>query len=355
MTPSTDEQALRAALSDLTSHQPAEPPGRYQAVRERSVHIRRRHRFAAGAISAVAVAALFVGIAQLPGFLRQPQALPVRGRPEGPPAPAPLVLAASPAVKAALATEFARFEGFDARDVAGPSTGSVHYAYLPSSSVYWAIARFGPSASAPSRVQARFQTGSKLAVFARPAGSDWQVVNAPSQPACLQSAGLPVAVQRAWGLSDSPGCAPAPAASRPDAAASYHASFDVPAAWTTTPFQGSPFDRDGRTGFVFVTALAGRSSLRASCHLATVNVLHPYGTAPALSFAMLDGHQACLITPSADAPLQSIRAGGRKFASAELVVQYRVTVSGRWRYLTITCDPAHLYSIASSLRLNGGF
>jgi len=188
--------------------------------------------------------------------------------------------------------------------------------------------------------------------LAQPAGADWLLVNLVHEPACLLADGLPVAVERAWNLSDSPDCAPASSAAKLVNAVPYHASFEVPADWTATPYQKEPFDQDGSSGFVDVKDALGVNSIRATCQgIANDNVLHPYGTAPTVSVAMIDSHPGCFITPSADAALKNSRAGGRWFADSSLVVRYRIPLRKTYNYLLITCDPAHLWSIAQSIQL----
>lgn len=372
MAPVTDERAIRAALSDLTSHQPP-ASDRLEAVRDRLTRQRRR-RVAVGAGSALVVVLALAGVSQLPGvFGGQPKAQRTpatsvtspAGSSASPsatavtPTPAesgtPVNLIASQSVKTALVAAFVRYKGFSAQDVAGTEP-LVYYAYAPSTHLYWGLAHFAPPASAPLKIQVQFQDGGNYALLVRPAGSTWSVVDILGEPACPLYAGLPAAINRDWNLAE-PDCSPVSPAVRPDSAAGYRASFEIPADWRMTPYHGgAAFDQDGSNGFVNVDASAGPSGIRAACRqIATINVLHPYGTAPTLTVTEIDNHPACLISPSADAPLQTIRRGGREFVDSAVVVRYRVLLSGAFRYLLITCDPDHLWSIAESIQLSPGY
>jgi hypothetical protein len=380
MAPVTDERAIRAALSDLTSKQP--PAGdRLEAVRDRLTRQRRR-RIAISAASALAVVLVLAVVSQLPGVLggqprrHQTPATSVTS-PAGssaspsataasPTAPAvsrtpaqsgtPVNLVASASVKAALVAAFVRYKGIPAQDVVG-TEGSVDYAYAPSTHLYWALTHFTPSRSAPLKVQVSFQDGANFVILVRPAGSNWSVVNFLGEPPCALNAGLPPAIERTWSLNESFCGRRLSQAVSIDDAAGYRASFDVPASWRSTPYQGGEaFDRDGSNGFVSVDASAGPSTIRAACQqIATINALHPYGTTPTLTVTTIDNHPACLISPSADAAPEAMRAGGPEFADSAVIVRYRVLLSNSFRYLLITCDPSHLWSIAESIQLAPGY
>lgn len=73
MTPVDDDLAVRAALSDLTNAQPPPPHNRFQAVRRRAIRHRRRQAVSA-ALTAVAMAAVVVGLIRLPAVRPAPQA-----------------------------------------------------------------------------------------------------------------------------------------------------------------------------------------------------------------------------------------------------------------------------------------
>lgn len=273
-----------------------------------------------------------------------------------PSAGVPVNLVASDAIKADLVAAFIRFDGISAQDVLGAEPGSVYYAYVPSTGIYWALGRIEPSASAPTQVLVRFQDGANYAVFAQPSGSNWSVVDLIGEPACLQAAGLPSAVEQVWHLSDSSGCAPMSSTTKADVAAPYHVSFEVPADWTATPDQTGPFDEDGPRGFVNVDAASAGNTIQPTCQgIATGNALHPYGTAPTVSTAMIDSHPGCFITPSADAPPQTVRRSGPVFIDSSLVVRYQTLLNNMYNYLVITCDPAHLWSIAASIQFASGY
>ena len=75
-------------------------------------------------------------------------------------------------------------------------SGSLYYAFIPSSSTYWAMASFDPTAAASqTSASVGFQDGGSTAVFARTQAETWTVKYVGW---CLT--GLPAAVAAVWGV-----------------------------------------------------------------------------------------------------------------------------------------------------------
>jgi hypothetical protein len=265
-------------------------------------------------------------------------------------------LVVTPALEETLTATYAQYEQIPPADIAGTIQGSVYYAYAPATGTYWAVARVMPSPSAPSAVADRFQDGNNYGIFVQQAGSPWTILNIIGEPPCPTHDGLPTSVEALWQLPQI--CEGASPGSEDDTAAPYHVSFDVPADWSATPYAGATFDESGNTGFVTVNAATSGGTVLATCRgVATDNVNHPYGTRPSVEPTTIDGQPGCFIIPSEDSPTQAVRAGGPVFRYSSLVVEYRqpVTISGQqFSYLLITCDPSHLWAIATTVDLDPG-
>jgi hypothetical protein len=81
--------------------------------------------------------------------------------------------------------------------VAGISSGTLYYAYDPSTDSYWAVATFSATAAASqSMAYVGFQDGGDEAVFTKSASGSWLV---ESVGLCLT--GLPVGVAAVWGVT----------------------------------------------------------------------------------------------------------------------------------------------------------
>lgn len=79
------------------------------------------------------------------------------------------------------------------------------------------------------------------------------------------------------------------------------------------------------------------------------------GSAPKVVSGRIDGHPACFVIPSNDAPLQGFGTQGR-FQYALAHIQYRIPLGGGpWLFLGLVADPAHLLSIAESISFTDGY
>jgi hypothetical protein len=105
-----------------------------------------------------------------------------------------------------LIRAFAAYDQIPEQDVIGTASGSVYYAYDPSTSTYWALAKMDPRLTAPVSVLVKFQDGANRVIFAERSGSSWSVVNLVGEPPCLAQQGLPAAIESLWGLTDAPEC-----------------------------------------------------------------------------------------------------------------------------------------------------
>ncbi len=268
-------------------------------------------------------------------------------------------LVATTSTRSELVAAFARYDQISVADTAGTPGGRVFVAYIASTGTYWALARVEPSASAPLPVSMKFQDGANEAIFMRQAGAGWAVLALVGEPACLGRQGLPSAVEAVWPLRDPNGC-PGHELTKADIAGVYGVSFEVPAAWAPTPFNGgAAFDQSGATGLVdLVVATSTNGPARSECEeVANANVNHPYGAAPTVGMAQVADHTACFIVPSGDAAPQRARSAGPAFRLASLVVRYRrpVTLGDvGYLYLVLVCDTAHLWQIATTVGFSGG-
>ena len=90
-------------------------------------------------------------------------------------------------------------------DIAGIVPGYLYLAHVPTSDTDLAVAKFTPSAQAPSQAVVAFQDGGNIGVFSRPAGGTWTMTAIGGEPFPCPGA-LPAAVQTLWGLTSSPYC-----------------------------------------------------------------------------------------------------------------------------------------------------
>lgn len=112
----------------------------------------------------------------------------------------------SDADKQALTAAFVAFRHFPAQDIAGTQSGSVYDAYVPSTSTYWALARFTPSATASQQTLVGLQDGGEIGIFTK-SGSSWTMLAVGGEPFCPSNTSIPASVRQLWGLSDPPACA----------------------------------------------------------------------------------------------------------------------------------------------------
>lgn len=142
-------------------------------------------------------------------------------------------------------------------------------------------------------------------------------------------------------------------------------SISLPSAWSNTPGedQSAAIVRDGETGFISLapghTASSGSSDqLANACDAEANHVLRPYGSSPTTTFGEIDGHRACFVSPSDDAPTSARRQGGLAFATAVAIVDYATPVAGsdgeQHVDVIIYCDPSHLGSLTASVSFLGG-
>jgi hypothetical protein len=111
-------------------------------------------------------------------------------------------------------------------------------------------------------------------------------------------------------------------------------SFEVPCEWQP-PVTGYPFPDYwyGATGVAQVLGAYGigyrgtdvSDKLVAACDAAAHHLLRQFGSSPTVEMGQVDGHRACFIHPSADAP-QAPVGGGFYFVFAAVYVEYRVPV-----------------------------
>ena len=166
-------------------------------------------------------------------------------------------------------------------------------------------------------------------------------------------------------IAASPGAASGSAPTRPVTSPTYHVTVSIPGSWQPTPDYTGQFAYDGTSGWVELDATVDPFGLHTRCTDATLNVLHPYGLHPRISYRSIDGRPGCLIFPSSDAAVLARRAGGPAFQDSEALVEYRkpagvggsgcISPTGQpclWSLLVIDADPAHLVAIAASVQLH---
>src|SRR5215469_8843304 len=124
------------------------------------------------------------------------------------------------ATATALTQAFQSSRHIPGSDIGGIRPGSLHTGTADGTE--WAIATFTPSASAGKQVAAGFQDGAATGVFVNRSGR-WRLVKTGPY-GC--GAGLPAALQEAWGLANPPGCTASVASQR---AAAQHALSAFPA------------------------------------------------------------------------------------------------------------------------------
>jgi hypothetical protein len=115
---------------------------------------------------------------------------------------------ATSADEAALTAAYIAFTHFPPGDIAGIQAGSLHYAYLPSTETYWAIARFEPTPKASQQTLVNLQDNASIGIFSHGSGAPWTLVRTGSAPFCPSQWGIPSAVLSQWGLSDASVCTP---------------------------------------------------------------------------------------------------------------------------------------------------
>jgi hypothetical protein len=114
-------------------------------------------------------------------------------------------LVISSSEKGDLTAAFVALKGIPLSDIAGagPTPGSVYYAYDPATDTYWALAGFETSSTAPFDVQVNFQDGGNMGMFRKAGAGAWQVQLGAVPPWCAESTFFPLPVLAAWSMPTS--------------------------------------------------------------------------------------------------------------------------------------------------------
>jgi hypothetical protein len=118
----------------------------------------------------------------------------------------PQNLIATASDKGALVDAFIAFTHDPASEIAGTESGSVYYAYLPSTATYWAFSRFVPSPSASQKTLVSLQDGGNIGIFSKQADGDWMMLSIGGEPFCPTRTAIPASIQALWGFKDPPEC-----------------------------------------------------------------------------------------------------------------------------------------------------
>ena len=107
------------------------------------------------------------------------------------------------AEKSQLTAAFEALKGIPLADIAGagPTPGSVYYAYDPAADTYWALADFESSSTAPFEVMVNFQDGGSIGMFRKTGAGAWHVQLGGVPPWCTDSKFFPLPVLAAWSIS----------------------------------------------------------------------------------------------------------------------------------------------------------
>jgi hypothetical protein len=118
---------------------------------------------------------------------------------------APQNLAVSDAVKSDLTAVYVAHQGLPADQVAGTAPGSVYYAFIPSTSTYWAVASFVPTANASMQTQVAMQDDGCCGIFTMATGGNWVFVSGFLGEPCPGQ--IPAALFALWNLQSPGDCA----------------------------------------------------------------------------------------------------------------------------------------------------
>jgi len=263
-------------------------------------------------------------------------------------------IVATTQMKTAMIAAFARFDGIPVSDIDASETESrpFHVAYMPSSHTYWAVATMAPATSDPLHILVTFQDGADDLVLASQSTLQWAIVARIGEPACLVFRGIPPQVESLWGLASNPECPNVSQATKPDPAAVYGVTVQIPADWSHGS-SGLSFNQFGTLGFVQISSVGDRGiTLESECQ----NQAREYGSAPSVGMGIVGGHQACFIFPSANGPSVSYAANMPAIPAAAVVVGSPISSSsGTFGYLLLRSDVFHLESIAASLQFSPGY
>ena len=119
---------------------------------------------------------------------------------------APQNLVATAALKTALMAAFVAHNGLPANEVAGTAPNSVYYGYVPSTSTYWAVAGFVPTANASYNTQVAMQDEGCCGIFTMTAGGSWTYAAGYLGAPCTGQ--VPAALEQLWNLTPPGDCSP---------------------------------------------------------------------------------------------------------------------------------------------------
>lgn len=121
----------------------------------------------------------------------------------------------------------------------------------------------------------------------------------------------------------------------------YGVSFMYPYLWS-----GVDNERyEGVDGFFQISAIASDSDIEEICNREAHHRLKPYGSHPAISKAVVNGLEACIIIPSPDQPREM-------HGQSALIIRYGkpVEISGTiYNFLIIWADKEHIKGISNTL------
>jgi hypothetical protein len=157
-------------------------------------------------------------------------------------------LVAGSAVKAALLATFAAAKGLPQDEVTGPLPGTVYYGLDSSTGMYWAVARFGLTSSAPAQAAVDMQDGFDAGVFSRHGDQAWTVRPAGIPFPCPGE--LPADLMSVWGMTSSGSCIVA-SASSPARAQAGRDVLDLPAGTYFGVVLYEELELDGSGGILF--------------------------------------------------------------------------------------------------------
>lgn len=105
---------------------------------------------------------------------------------------------ATAALNSELVAAFAAYQQIPTSDVGSTVAGSEYEAYLPTGTLYWAVARFMPSQSAGADVVV-FQDGGNIGVFTRAPSGSWVMKRTGGEPFPCPGV-LPSTAMTLWGM-----------------------------------------------------------------------------------------------------------------------------------------------------------
>jgi hypothetical protein len=140
-----------------------------------------------------------------------PAATAAASQPAAAPSPTPTGiqnLVISSAEKSDLTAAFVGYYGVSSSDLVtgGPLTGTVYYAYDPATNIYWALASFEPTYTAPQNFQNAYLSSEGNTGFRKDGSAPWRVqpIDVGSTFLCNELQFFPVAVLMAWSMPTTP-------------------------------------------------------------------------------------------------------------------------------------------------------